>query len=176
VSDKFNDNGNQYGRKLLAIEAGLQEFGEVLFLDWDCNFIKPMDQAFLDMLAEKETQIPLYVHNQPDPFDSSAELAPEIYISSNFGFFYSRNPQIATDIIDMATAEDMFGCVEEWSWNILSGLKNDLLAYTQKHLPRFGHGVSDTAIAPDHPNRNRQQAAWNWVEQRFNMDIYLEHT
>jgi hypothetical protein len=175
VSDKFNENGNQFGRKLLAIEAGLQEFGEVLFLDWDCNFIKPIDQTFLDMLVEKETQIPIYIHDTPDPFDSSYEFDSTTYISSNFGFVYTRNPNLGTQLIEIAEQNNIGGCVEEWAWNLITDIANDPLGYVQNYLPRFGHGVSDTAIPLDHPNLPRQIKGWTWVEQKLNMDIYLKH-
>ena len=41
---------NKFGRKLQALYLALQEFSEVLLLDWYCFILKPFDKNFYDSL------------------------------------------------------------------------------------------------------------------------------
>ena len=47
-------------RKLISLKKGLEEFGEVLHLDWDCRILKPFDETFYGYLNEKPIQCPIY--------------------------------------------------------------------------------------------------------------------
>jgi len=172
----FNTSGTMFGRKLVAIDKGLMKFDEVLFLDWDCNFVKPMDENFRSMLDEKKTQIPIYSHNVPDPWNSSFKLEENVYLSSNAGFIYSRTPTLCQPLIHSALTKKIAPMVEEWSWNLYSNIANDIDSYIDNYLPRFGYGVSKDAIEPTHENYERQKKAWDYVDSKVTMDVYLKHT
>ena len=46
------------------LDITLQEFDEVLLLDWDCYILRPLDKNFYDSLKEKPIQIPLYIQHK----------------------------------------------------------------------------------------------------------------
>lgn len=49
--------------KLWIVNHAVKEYGEILFLDWDCRLIKPIDSNFYELLRNgNEFQVPLYVY------------------------------------------------------------------------------------------------------------------
>jgi hypothetical protein len=162
-----------YGRKLEALDRGLKEFGEVLLLDWDCVFVKPIDTRFYELLQEKPIQVPIYVHPIDNPFGNSWKVEEGVYFSPNFGFCYSRDRNLGSTLIDIAKANDIPGCVEEWSLSFL--VNCTLEEYVKNYLPKIGHGVGQEAVPIDHENYSLQKKAWDYVEEKHQMEIYLKH-
>ena len=112
----FEGKYNAFGKKLLALKEAMDEFGEVLLLDWDCHLIKPLDKKFYNTLKTKPVQIPLYIQHKDTkdaileilPPNQSIELQKELdilgkgfkkygwewedgYVAPNFGFVYCRD-------------------------------------------------------------------------------------
>ena len=44
----------QFRHKIEAFKRGIEEFDEIVFLDWDCQAIKPLPENFWNTLREKE--------------------------------------------------------------------------------------------------------------------------
>ena len=42
-SHTFEGEFNGFGKKIFALNQALEEFNEVLLLDWDCYLLKPLD-------------------------------------------------------------------------------------------------------------------------------------
>lgn len=61
-NDIANDAPKFFLHKVKAIKMGVEEFGEIIFLDWDCWSIKGIDDKFFENLKKqnKTLQIPLY--------------------------------------------------------------------------------------------------------------------
>jgi hypothetical protein len=61
-SKNILDGVNFFYHKYKALELGIKDFGEVIFLDWDVNYIKPIDENFYNKIKENNSslQIPLY--------------------------------------------------------------------------------------------------------------------
>lgn len=61
-NDIAGDAPKFFLHKVNAIKKGVETFGEIIFLDWDCWSIKPIDDIFFEKLKKqnKTLQIPLY--------------------------------------------------------------------------------------------------------------------
>ena len=61
-SNTIMDGVNFFLHKYKALELGIKEFGEVIFLDWDVDYIKPIDDNFYEKIKKNGSslQIPLY--------------------------------------------------------------------------------------------------------------------
>lgn len=103
--------------KLWVIENAVMEYGEILFLDWDCRLIKKMDDEFYSFLKNGNAlQVPLYVYPKKaldwlihktksdtvNPFFHKLKKFMiqysyswgENYIIPNTGFIYCRDTNI----------------------------------------------------------------------------------
>ena len=111
----FIDDQNHLFRKLVTLKKSLEEFEEVLFIDWDCRILKPFDDVFYQYLKEKPIQCPIYsqhkdvkntlLETNPNPTPSILKFYENIeitfkeyswkhgnqFIVPNFGVFYSRD-------------------------------------------------------------------------------------
>ena len=58
----FNNWWEVYGKKLLVLDKALEQWDEVLLLDWDCYILRPLDKTFFKFLELKPIQVPLYSH------------------------------------------------------------------------------------------------------------------
>jgi hypothetical protein len=58
VNVEFN-----FFHKIMALERAMEMYDEILFLDWDCEIQKPLDDNFYTLLRDKsDIQIPLYFY------------------------------------------------------------------------------------------------------------------
>lgn len=193
------EHNTEYGRKLVALDLAVQEFGEVLLLDWDCHILRPFEGKFYDYLLSKETQCPLYAQHKntseaffeafpnkrDEPFFPEFAKTMEInfnkyswkmgddLITPNFCCVYTRDPKFAKALIDIAVDNKIKGCVEEHAMWIYANCSLD--EYIERHQPHFVQGVSD-----DMTNHNlmicRTQKRLNaYVSEKINMDLYLKH-
>jgi hypothetical protein len=61
-SNEYSLNLN-FLHKIIALEKAMEMYDEILFLDWDCLAIKPIDKNFQDLLRSRgDIQIPLYFY------------------------------------------------------------------------------------------------------------------
>ena len=97
---KDDDYGldNIYGKKLLVLDRALQDWGEVLMLDWDCYILKPLDNSFILSLNSKPIQIPLYAHHK-DSKRSLIETIPTDHPLNNIKE-YSEHIYTTIDNLD----------------------------------------------------------------------------
>ena len=105
-----------FNHKLWALEHSLQEFNEVIYLDWDCSLINPIDDNFYNYLKNGNSlQVPLYIYparfldemtelSKKDGMEFFSELKKVIqkhsydwnghYIIPCGGFIYCRDKNI----------------------------------------------------------------------------------
>lgn len=197
----FNETSNtEYGRKLIALDLALQEFGEVLLLDWDCHILRPFDNNFYNYLQSKPIQCPLYTQHVDTtnalyevfikddetlkkfkPFAEEMERSFNKYswkveeglVSPNFCCVYSRDKNFAKELIDISLKNDIKGCVEEHAMWIYSNCS--LEEYLEKYQPLFVQGVSDDRT--DHSFRisQVQRKLNSYIDSKLPMDLYLKH-
>ena len=197
---RFSESNNtEYGRKLVAMDMALKEFGEVLLLDWDCRILRPFDQAFYDMLSEKETQCPLYCQHKRTVY-SLMEALPKYkddllfesfannmqvnfgkyswtfgdgLATPNFGCVYSRDVNFASDLIRISIDNKITGCVEEHAMWIYANCT--LTEYIKRYQPRFVQGVSDDRTDHEFIISKVQRSLNKYISESIDMNIYIKH-
>lgn len=145
--DDFLLNSNEYMiHKLISIKKGIEQFGEVIFLDWDCFQIKPIDKKFYELLYKRNNtiQMPLYIYpkNYSDLVLNSwieASVKEKEYVikqqeylekyhydwensfvTPNAGFIYSSNSMIIDELIRINYTEKIGIASEEMSFLLYS--------------------------------------------------------
>jgi hypothetical protein len=129
--------------KLWALKAGVLEFGEVVFLDWDCMQVRDLDDQFWHLLRQREIiQMPLYSYphdylqrvrsswiNIPEKENQYLEkqfatLRKYHYawnkdmVTPNAGFIYCRDIEGIEALIDILTFSDIDIAIEEMGFYV----------------------------------------------------------
>ena len=75
-----------YCNKLIGIDRAMEDFDEVVYLDWDTIPIKPLPDNFWDVLRSKDViQSPLVKVRRPQSMWRTGRILPKLTIG---GFFY----------------------------------------------------------------------------------------
>lgn len=144
----FNKEYTQHGKKLIALDKALKEFGEALLLDWDCFQINDID---IEIIRQKETQVPLYCYTESQLKIISSENIPleeelrkyhwkleDMLVSPNFGFAYSRDRKFAENLIKEAISNKINYCIEEHAMFKYANCTLD--EYIKKYHPTTCYG------------------------------------
>jgi hypothetical protein len=191
------DYSNLLIRKLIAVKLALEEFEEIMFIDWDCYILRELDDNFYKYIASKPIQIPLYSHTL-NPIEGIAESSPSISsedyalnkeksdfiikyswknndmcVLPNFGFFYSRDISIGKKLLDIAIYNNLKGCADEGAMFIYADC--DPESYIEKYQPVFVSGVSNFVTSTKFKISKAQNQFNNYIQSKIDMDIYLEH-
>lgn len=167
---------NVYGRKLITLTMGLHQFGEVLMLDWDCQLVKPLDAKFQEYMAEKPTQIPLYMHNIQNPYNSGFKFN-ENFAQPNAGFVYTRDQELGARLIELQVQNDIQGMADEWAMALYHET-SEIDSYIDLYHPKVCYGVDkDFYLAdPETEHSKLQLPLMEKVEEQLGgMDIYFKH-
>ena len=199
----FNTYHTRFGRKLVALKLALEEFDEVIMLDWDCYLLRPLDKTFFDYLKSKPIQCPLYSHhvNTAKSFTARKDFPPvsaklqewwdviekelakynwkyknDILVTPNFGFVYSRDKQFGNALLDIALEYKLKGCIEEHAMFLYANCSFE--KYLTLYQPLFVEGVTQ-----DDDLSSFLLKFAGRVQQRFNehlatlldMDLYFKH-
>jgi hypothetical protein len=182
---------------LIALKLALEEFKEVMMLDWDCYILRPLDAQFYEYLKNKPVQCPLYSQHTrvvpalleafPDPSDKlnqfflkmeegfnkySWELENGL-VSPNFSMVYTRDIALGQVLLDIAIENKLEGCIEEHAFYIYSNCT--LEEYLEKYQPYFVQGVSQDRTNHDLMISKVQSHLNNYIDSKLSMDIYLKH-
>ena len=202
MSDKSTEYGNDYfyhsGKymlhKLYAIKKGVQDYGEVIFLDWDCEQIKDIDDGFYELLYEqnKAIQMPLYVY--PKNYDeiifekwTNMPLKEKNYImkqkehlekhnfdwidnfvTPNAGFIYCSDEKVMDSLINLNDILKIGIASEEMTFlEYAKENVKDLLGYITNYEPLVCNGKRE-----DHFN---QKELNDYISQLIKKDLYFIH-
>lgn len=196
LPDYITDKTHLY-MKLVTLDLALQEFGEVMFLDWDCKILRELDSTFYGYLKQKPIQCPIYSHYK-EPLESLLEynkdptpFYQEFYdhmnktikkfsweyedmlVIPNFGFFYSRDKTVGRKLRDVVDKHEFHGIVDEIGMFIHVDCGLD--EYIEKYHPVFVKGVSDDITDTNLLISQVQRRLNKYVESKLDMDIYLKH-
>lgn len=90
-------NKEQFRHKLEAFKCGMEDFDEIVFLDWDTFPIKPLPKDFWDVLNKKESiQAILRMYHRRKAYWRGGIDTRKIPCAS---FVYVREKQITEDLI-----------------------------------------------------------------------------
>lgn len=197
IPEIYRSYNGQFYRKLLALDAALSMFGEVILLDWDCYILREFDDDFYEFLREKPIQCPLY--GQYEKIDESwrEALQPEnlnkegwysicndtfpkytwklgtTLVSPNFCFVYSRDRSLGKNLIDIANKHGLAGCIEEHAMYLYANCSLD--DYIKKYQPRFLYGVSNDESGSDFLVNKSKKLVNEYLENSIKMTHYLKH-
>lgn len=196
----FDEPNKFYGRKLIALDLALKEFGEVMMLDWDCHILRPLDDKFYEYLKSSPVQCPLYCQHKntskalqeiftitgaigdelevytntmQEEFTKYSWALEDALVTPNFGFVYSRDKSLGEDLIQIATENNLIGCIEEHAMWIYS--KCSLDEYINKYHPVFVQGVSDDRTDHEFMISRVQRKLNKFISEKIPMDLYLKH-
>ena len=191
------DYSNLLIRKLIAIKLALEEFAEIMFIDWDCYILRELDDNFYKHIASKSIQIPLYAHTA-NPMEGMNEAFPssspegyalnkekgdfilkyswksdDMCILPNFGFFYSSDISIGKKLLDIAIDNNLKGCADEGAMFIYANCSVE--EYIKEYHPNFVNGVSDIMTSANFKISGVQKKLNDRIKEIIDMDLYLEH-
>jgi len=197
--DKFKTYNSRYAKKLVALDLSLKEFGEVMMIDWDCLILREIDDTFYKYLLEKPIQCAIYSHhkdiknalcetfgNTPlskeqldyftiveQNFNKYSWRLNENIAAPNFGFFYSRNPKIGEELLNIVNKYSLEGCIEEHAMWIYVNCSMD--EYIDLYHPRFMYGVSNDVNTCEFRICEAQREMNRYVDTKILIDEYLKH-
>lgn len=196
----FNDYKTEYGKKLIALDIALKEFGEVILLDWDNLPLRPLDAKFFNYLKDKPIQCPLYsqhVDTANSFFESdrrehipqkalelfniierelkkySWKFNKEMLLTPNFSFVYSRVKTLGEELIKIALDNKIEGCVEEHAMFLYS--KCSYQEYLKNYQPLVVEGVAQDIEILNVPVCRVQREFNQYVDSILPMDLYFKH-
>jgi len=172
----FNKDGLVYGRKIISLILGLQDWGEVLMLDWDCVPVKPIDEKFMLYMMEKPTQVPLYAHPTQNPYGNSYKFNG-VFLQPNFGFVYSRDKYFGNELLNLAIQYNIVGMTDEWAMQTFAKPYTPF-GYIEMYHPKVCFGVDKDFFLkdPESESSKLQLPLIKKVEEQLGgMDIYFKH-
>ena len=200
----FEGEYNHFGKKLFALNQALEEFDEVLLLDWDCYLLKPLDDHFYNTLKEKPIQIPLYIQHKDtkraildlnvtwnstkeDTLKLEKELEKleegfhkygweweEGLVAPNFGWVYCRDKKLGNELLKIALNNDLQSVVDEFA--TLLYVNCTLEEYIEKYLPSVVRGSSNSKFI--FPNKDLHiigKKFNDYIDTKIKMTPYFEH-
>ena len=101
----FKKAGN-YINKILGMKAGLSDFDEIVFLDWDTVQTKPLPSNFWESFKDKEcVQAPIYKCKRTVISWRTIGRFKNKYVSSG-SFVYMRDKKIPDKLIEMINKDE----------------------------------------------------------------------
>lgn len=166
----------QFIHKLIAIEKASKSFSKILFLDWDYNLCKNLDDDFFNYINTKTFLAPIYEYdinesnysnndfesfeyNQIESIKKYSWLKDEKYIIPNAGFIYISNSNIGTELLEIAKNQNLKTLIEEFAIQIWSNC--NLENYIQNFHPKVCFGRNESNIN-------------TYVESIIEKDIYFK--
>jgi len=175
---KYVHPNYQFMHKLIGIDTSMKTYSKILFLDWDCNLIKSLDDGFFNQMNDKTLLAPIYSY-QKSEFETIYDKADEWYelqsnllnkfswdngdtfVIPNAGFIYISDADVATQLLSLAKEKHLTTLIEEFS---LYCFTNTILdSYIESYHPLCVYGNSTNTILNE------------YVASKLNMDIYFEH-
>jgi len=93
----FNREKEEYRHKLEAWKYGQNDFDEIVFLDWDCMPLRPIDYDFWDVMRRgSKIQATIYMYMREKALWRLDKDPRKISAAT---FVYMKEPNIANDII-----------------------------------------------------------------------------
>ena len=192
--DYLYDSDKYMIHKLVAIKCGIDLFNQIIFLDWDCNQLKPIDNEFYKLLGERNTdiQMPLYVYpknyskivlddwNDIPPKEKEYVLKQQhylekynydwksSYVTPNAGFIYCSNGEIIDELIEINETQQIGIASEEMSFvEYTKKYCNNLEDYINIYEPYVCNAKTN--------NHFNQLELNNYISQFMKKDLYFQH-
>jgi hypothetical protein len=203
---KMSDNETEFGsdflydcdvymiHKLEAIRKGIDQFNEVIFLDWDCNQIKRIDSLFFEMIEQQDLgiQMPLYsypknykelvfsewqdipdkerayVTKQDEYLKKHHYVLNDDLITPNAGFIYCSDAKIIDEILLLNEEFDIKIATEEMAFVEYTKKRcKDLKDYIIRYEPLVCNAKYDSHF--------NQRILNDYISKFIKKDLYFIH-
>jgi hypothetical protein len=177
-----------YILKLEALKLGIEQFGKVIFMDWDVKNIKPLDEQFYKDLEDKELLMPTYSYpkeflsfdiagwynTQLDELSMYSWEMDDIVVIPNASFVYCNNLEIVNKLYSIAKVNDIKTLVEEFAMFIYSNCT--LKEYIEKYEPKCLYGRHRTFVF-DFGNikKRAEDNLHDTIDSIIDKNIYFVH-
>lgn len=162
--------------KILALKKATESYSKFLFLDWDCDLLKNLDDSFFNYLNSKEFLAPLYsydksafdnVQSNSDDWDYNNSIQMKnysweydgLYVLPNAGFIYVNNSNILSTILETTLSNKLKCLVEEYAIYIISNTTLD--GYIEVYHPKVC-------------NSSRSELLTNYISNIIDTDYYFQ--
>lgn len=180
--------------KLVALDAAVKKYGEVIFLDWDCYKVRDIDDNFFTFLKEGNAfQVPLYVYPKTELtklcesdldteyggffnklksyLDNLSYEFRDSYVIPNTGFIYCRSSDISSKLVTLAKDNKLETVPDELAV---------MLMFKDLTLNEYIHKVEPNVIFGKHHQTNSD---WNecqlqlndYISNQIRKQIYFHH-
>jgi hypothetical protein len=195
----YNSYLKHYGHKLEAIKLAENMFDEYLFLDWDVDVVKELDDEFYNLIRSgNNIQCPIYAYSKNYKDDiisyhrnngtSSDNLENflkyhlegltkyswnynDLYVIPNFCFFYSNKTKSASELHKLMFDNNLITCIEEFAMWIYSDCTLD--EYIFKYEPIVIRGKERDISLPTMDSAFK--TINKYVDSKIEKKIYLYH-
>ena len=182
--------------KLEALEISMRKYDKVLFLDWDTNPIKELDDTFWSTFEGVDFQAPLYSYplnvgdeikylNYNQPSINWANTHTEysgkyswtwndLCVMPMAGFVYLSNPNQAKELVNHYKEKEIRGLIDEFSLFCLADCSME--EYIQRHEPTTLLGrESELVFKLGRIDRNIYLPLNQHIGKTIKKDIYFIH-
>jgi hypothetical protein len=199
IDFQYDSYLKHYAHKLEAIRIAEEKFGEYLFLDWDIDVIKPIDDNFYNNIRKRgNLQCPLYAYNQTFFQDYTKYLENNNKLTKNlkhflisqsaqmkkyhwdydnnlvlpcFCFLYSNNQKLDTQLINLMKRNNLTTCIEEFAFYLHSNCNLD--EYIDRYEPIVIRGKEKDKHIQEVTDAIK--SINTYIDSKIEKDIYLIH-
>lgn len=180
--------------KLWVVDTAVEEHDEIVFLDWDCRLIKPIDSKFYEYLRSgNELQVPLYLYpstaldwlidktedTDVSPFFHKLKKFMlkysyrwnEHHIIPNTGFIYRRNSNLK--LLDISLKHKLETVPDEFS--VFIHAFNEMGYSMIDYIKNFEPNVIGGKEHHEDWWVNLQNKFDNFINDFIVKDLYFEH-
>jgi hypothetical protein len=192
----IHDNENtKFLHKLIGLKEASLKHDKFIFMDWDVEIERELDDEFFGEFDGKEFLMPTYSY--PNEYLSLTDKLldigaknwtnqqiiemerygwreEDIIVLPNAGFIFCADKFIPSRLLEIALEYNLTTLVEEFAMFIYS--QSDFKSYILKYEPSviFGRPI-DTIFTIHNIKRNTEIILHNKIEQLIRKNVYLTH-
>jgi hypothetical protein len=192
----IHDNENtKFLHKLIGLKEASLNHDKFIFMDWDVEIERELDDDFFSEFEGKEFLMPTYSY--PNEYltltDKLSDVSArnwtnqqiiemekycwkegDIIVLPNAGFIYCADKSIPSKLLNIALEYNLTTLIEEFAMFIYS--QSDFNSYILKYEPSviFGRPI-DTVFTIHDIKRNTEIILHNKIEQLIRKNVYLTH-
>lgn len=181
--------------KLKCIDIAVKEYGEIIFIDWDCQKLRSLDSDFYQTLSNgNEFQVPLYVYpkhalgwlvektKQETTNGFFIKLTEMMqlhsyefgtnYVIPNTGFIYCRNSEVTERLLELCDIHNLESVPDEFA----------VMCYAKElgyNLDSYIQNIEPKAIAGKlHSEEwwiNEQAMLDSYIRSKIDKNLYFKH-
>jgi hypothetical protein len=190
-----NNENTKFLHKLIGLKEASLNHNKFIFMDWDVELEKELDDEFFKEFDNKEFLMPTYSY--PNEYLSLTDKLIDIgaknwtnqqiiemekygwreddnIVLPNAGFIYCTNPSIPNRLLEIAIENELTTLIEEFAMYIYS--QTDFISYILKYEPSVIFGrPSDTIFTIGDIKRNTELTLHNKIKSLTRKNVYFTH-